>query len=159
MSDQLDLFGAAAYPAPPAAAALAAPRSAASAYPWPNAHLRAPRPPSPVAGASAESLAALASVVLLDELPPIVPGALPRVAVDRAGWDSAMAHRHYLVLRQIHHTLTPGDAEALAALSHIHLQQVEWHATGPVIITAHGLDHLQNALAGLRCASTENCDG
>lgn len=127
--------------------------------PWPNAHFRPPRPVHPLAGASAESLAALAAVVLLGEVPPAVPGAFPRVAVDRAGWDRAMAHRDHLVHQQIHGNLTPADAEALAALSYTSLQQVDWSPTGPMIITAAGYEHIANALGGLRCAAMEDADG
>jgi hypothetical protein len=164
MPSQLDLFGAPA-PAPtptappeppsPILAAAASPRP----YPWPFAHMRRPPTLAAAAGVSAGSIAALAAIELLHELPPIVPGALPRVAVDRAGWDRAMLHRQHLVLQQMNRTLTPGDAEALAALNHINLQQVDWSPTGPMILTAAGYDHLANALAGLRCAAMENQDG
>jgi len=121
--------------------------------------MRRPDPTQAFASVSTASLAALADIVLLDELPPIVPGALPRVAVDRAGWDRAMRHRQHLVQRLMARTLTPGDAEALAALNYVNLQQVDWQPTGPMIITAQGHEHITNALAGLRCAAMENADG
>jgi hypothetical protein len=163
MADQFDLFAAPAAPPSPPPAPEPSPLQAAAAsahpYPWPHAHLRAPRSVQPFAGASAESLAALADIVLLDELPPIVPRALPRVAVDRAGWDRAMLHRQHLVLRLMARTLTPGDAEALAALNYVNLQQVDWQPEGPMIITAAGYEHVANALAGLRCAAMEDADG
>lgn len=153
MLDQLDLFGAS--PAPPPAAAVAP-----APQPWrPNLHLYPPKPVQRLPGVSPASIAALADIALVDELPPIVPGASPRVAVDRAGWDRAMAHRMHLTHQQLGGTLTPGDAEALAALRYVELQQVDGWNTGPVIITAHGYDHAANALAGLRCAAQEQADG
>lgn len=166
MSDQLDLFGTppapTPKPAPPAEDLDPSPILAAAAsphpYPWPHAHMRRPDPTQAYASVSPESLAALAAIVLLDELPPIVPGALPRVAVDREGWRHAMDHRQHLVLRLMDRTLTPGDAEALAALNYVNLQQVDWQPTGPMIITAQGYDHIAHALAGLRCAAMENAD-
>jgi hypothetical protein len=157
MSDQLDLLAFLA-PAPPPPASPPQ-ESPGLAPPWPNAHLRPPRPVHPLAGPSPESLAALADVVMLDELPPVVPGSMPRIAVDRGGWDRAMAHRDHLVRQQIAGTLTPADAEALAALSYVQLQQVDWQPTGPMIITAAGYDHAANALAGFRCLAMENADG
>jgi len=167
MSDQLDLFGTppALNPAlaPPAEDLDLSPIQAAAAsphpYPWPHAHMRRPDPTQAFASVSAASLAALADIVLLDELPPIVPGAVPRVAVDRAGWHRAMHHRQHLVLRLMARTLTPGDAEALAALNYVNLQQVDWQLEGPMIITAEGYEHAANALAGLRCDAMENADG
>jgi hypothetical protein len=166
MSDQLDLFG-----APPSLNPARAPQAqdldpspllAAAAsphpYPWPHAHMHRPDPTQAFASASSESLAALADIALLDELPPIVPGALPRVSVDREGWHRAMLHRQHLVLRLMARTLTPGDAVALAALNYVNLQQVDWPPEGPMIITAAGYEHVANALAGLRCAAMENAD-
>ena len=153
MLDQLDLFGAPP-PQPPPAAAVQAPE------PWrPNIHLYPPKPAQRLPGVSAASIAALADIVLLDELPPVVPGASPRVAVNRAGWDRAMAHRMDLTHRQLGGTITPGDAEALAALRYVELQQVDGWNTGPVIITANGYEHAANALAGLCCAAQEHQDG
>lgn len=161
MSDQLDLLDVLiARPTAPAIAATPEPpQHLQPSYPWPNAHLRPPRPVNPLAGVSADSLAALAAIVLVDELPPVVPGALPRVAVDREGWHRAMDHRQALTLQQLDRTLTPADAEALAALNYINLQQVDWAPTGPIIVTAQALEHLQNARAGLRCAAMEAGDG
>jgi hypothetical protein len=167
MTDQLDLFGTLPAPAPepapqaedldlsPILAAAASPHP----YPWPHAHMRRPDPTEAFASASSESLAALADIALLDELPPIVPGALPRVSVDREGWHRAMLHRQHLVLRLMARTLTPGDAEALAALNYVNVQQVDWQPEGPMIITAAGYEHVANALAGLRCAAMEDADG
>lgn len=156
MSDQLDLFGAPPAPPPPAAV-VPAPRPLI--HPWPNAHLRPAPEILAIAGASPASLAALADIVLLDELPPAVPGTFPRVAVERAGWDRAMAHRLHLVQQMLAGTLTPGDAEALSALSHVELQRVDWSPEGPIIVTASGYDHAAQALAGLRCAAREHQDG
>lgn len=165
MADQFDLFAA------PAPVSTSAPSRAvekvdtlphpmpAPPYPWPNAHLRPPRRICTLAAPSPDSLAALAAVELLGELPPIVPGALPRVAVARAGWDRAMAHRRHLVAQRIARTIAPGDDEALSALSYTELQQVDFAPTGPVILTADGYEHLANALAGLRCAAMEAADG
>jgi len=152
MPDQLDLFAATppAAPDPPAAPTFI--------FPATNEAEKANAPSLARAGLGADSLAALAGILLLDELPPVVPGALPRVAVDRAGWDRAMDHRRSLVLRQMAGTITPGDAGALAALSHISLQQVDWSPTGPMIVTADGYEHLQDALAGLRLAARETAD-
>ncbi len=148
--NQLDLFGAP--PAPP-------PPPAAAPEPWvPNRHLYPPKPVQRLPGISAESIAALADIVLLDELPPICRGASPRVAVDRAGWERAMAHRLHLTHQQLARTLTPGDAEALAALNYVELQQVDGWNSGPVIITESGHEHATNALAGLRCAARENAE-
>jgi hypothetical protein len=66
-----------------------------------------------------------------------------------------MAHRLHLVQQMLAATLTPGDAEALEALSHVELQRVDWSPEGPIIITASGYDHAANALAGLRCAAQQ----
>lgn len=166
MADQLDLFGAA--PAPPVTTApdpeppspILAAAASPHPYPHPFASMPRPSPAQALATVSPESLAALAGIVLLHEVAPRVPGAWPCVAVDRAGWDRAMDHRQHLVLQMIRHTLTPGDAEALAALNHIQTQQTDvQHTTGPVIVTASGYDHAAQALAGLRCAARENADG
>lgn len=168
MLDQLDLFGFPIDPPPPPATATepeppsAILAAAASPHPYPHPFAAMPRPSAAEAFAtvSPESLAALAGIVLLDEVPPRVPGAWPCVAVDRAGWNRAMDHRQHLVLRMMAGTLTPGDAEALAALNHIQLQQTDvQHTTGPVLVTASGYDHAANALAGLRCAARENHHG
>lgn len=166
MADQLDLFGAP--PAPPVTTAAPAPEppspilaAAASPHPYPHPFASMPRP-SPaqaLATVSPESFAALAGIELLHEVPPRVPGTWPCVAVDRAGWDRAMDHRQHLVLQMIRYTLTPGDAEALAALSHVELQRVDWSPEGPIIITASGYDHAAQALAGLRCAAREHQHG
>lgn len=140
---QLDLF--AAPPAPP-------PAPAAPPEPWrPNPHLYPPKPVQRLHGISAESLAALAAIERLAELPPIVRGATPRVEVCRAGWERAMAHRLHLAHQQLAGTISPGDAEALAALRWVELQQVDGWTTGPVILTEAGHEHAANALAGLRC--------
>ena len=150
MLDQLDLFG-----APPAASLPPPP----PAEPWrDNIHLYPPKPVQRLPGIGADSLAALAAIQLLQELPPICPGAWPRVSVGRDGWESAMEHRMRLTRQQLAGTLTPGDAEALNALRYVELQQVDGWTTGPVIITAAGYDHLANALAGLRCAAMENAE-
>lgn len=155
MTYQFDLFAAppAPRPAPPPA-----PVARPDPYPWPNAHLRPPRRISTIAAPSPESLAAMAAIALIGELPPVVPGAFPRVAVGRDGWDRAMEHRRQLVLRQLAGTIAPGDSEALSALTHIQLQQVDFATAGPVIVTASAYEHLADALAGLRCAAQEDTD-
>lgn len=151
MSDQLDLFGTAApAPAPPPPA-------------WdPTALIKArqarPAPIRPLASVSAESLAAMAGLELLREIPegefPGIGTSWPLVAVGLAGWEAAMAHREHLVRQQIAGTITEGDREALAALQHANLQSRPWlAAASEAVLCAAAYDHLQQALAGLRCAA------
>lgn len=152
MADQLDLFAPSPSPAPappppawnPVAGILA---------------LRAPPPPiNPLASVTPASLAAMAAVELLREIPdgefPGVGTSWPLVAVGRHGWNAAMAHRDALVRQQIAGTLTQGDREALAALQHLHLHCRPWLDTPTeAVLSATAFEHLQNALAGLRCAA------
>lgn len=144
-SSQLDLFGAApaAPPPPPVPAA-------------PAARIVAPPRPSPAAafaGVDLSALAAIAGVQLLAEIED------DRIALEPAGWQAAMAERARLVQHQLAGTLTPGNAEALAALQRLQLAQVGQTPDG-AIVTAHwALEHLHDALAGLRLAATENPDG
>ena len=157
MLDQLDLFGAATpAPAPPP-------------QPWDSAAtvkalLAKPPPVRPLASVSADSLAAIAGVELLRETPegefPGIGTSWPLVAVGRAGWQAAMAHREHLVRQQLAGTLTDGDREALAALQHALLHERPWLATpAETVLTATAYDHLQQALAGLRWAAMEHADG
>lgn len=158
MVDQLDLFGTAA----------PAPATPAPPEPWdPTAlikALQAKSPPiRPLASVSAESLAAMAGVELLREIPegefPGIGTSWPLVAVGRAGWEAAMAHREHLVRQQLAGTITEGDREALAALQHAHLHTRPWLDTPTeTALSASAYDHLQQALAGLRCAVMESGD-
>lgn len=147
MSSQPDLFALA--PPPPRAA------PAPIAPPIPPA--RPVQRPSPaaerLAGLTPASVAAIAGITLLDELDG------DRVALGPVGWKAAMEHRATLVRHQITRSLTPGDAEALAALSRL---QIAWQGqtpAGAIIVAAHDFESLQNALAGLRCAMMEPQDG
>lgn len=159
MADQFDLFGAVAAPEP--APPPATPTTAAGAWVREslvraNAHLYDPPPPHPYADVSPESLAAMAGVELLREVPDEHPGigtSWPLVAVGRAGWDAAMTRREELTRRQITGTITKGDLEALAALRHLLLHHRPWLDTpAEAVFSACSYDHLQQALAGLRCA-------
>jgi hypothetical protein len=153
MPDQLDLFGTAAPSPPPPAWDSAA-----------NVKALLAKPPRvrPLASVSADSLAAIAGVEMLREIPegefPETGTSWPLVAVGRAGWEAAMAHREHLVRQQLAGTLTPGDREALAALQHAHLHTRPWLDTpSETALSASAYDHLQQALAGLRWAATPAC--
>lgn len=154
MPEQFDLFAASAPPPPPA------PFDAAATL---KALLAKPPPVRPLASVSPESIAAMAGVQLLREIPegefPGIGTSWPLVAVGRTGWDAAMAHREHLVRQQIARTITDGDREALAALQHLTLHHRPWLDTPTeAILSACSYDHLQQALAGLRCAAMEGGD-
>jgi hypothetical protein len=95
------------------------------------------------------TLAILAGVQLLAE---IEEG---RIALDRPGWDTAMAERARLVDRQIAGTLSRGQAEALAALQRLQLAQVGQTPNGAVITPTYALADLHDTIAGLRLAVRE----
>lgn len=97
-------------------------------------------------------------VTLLRELPP-GPNGVEQVALGPVGWDMAVAHRAHLVAHQLAGTLAIGDAHALAALSHLMLHDIGRTDSGAVIVPAHAYDHLQQAIAGLRCAAQEEANG
>lgn len=145
-SGQLDLFGAAPAAPLPLSPALAAPAARIVIPPRPS-------PAAAFAGVEPATLEILAGVELLAEMPDPL-GTWPRVAVGRAGWEAAMAERARLVERLLAGTLNPGQAEALAALQRLELARTG-EALGGIEIAAFGLEDLQQALAGLRLAATE----
>lgn len=117
-------------------------------------HLRTALALGQISQASLEAM----RVVLLRELPP-GPDGLDRVALGPTGWDAAREHRAHLVRQQLAGTVAIGDSHALAALTHLMLHDLGRTDDGAVIVPAHAYDHLQNAIAGLRCAAMESADG
>jgi hypothetical protein len=108
-------------------------------------HLRTALALGQISPASLEAMC----VTLLRDLPG------DRVALGPVGWDAAMIHRTHLVRQQLAGTLAIGDSHALAALSHLMLHDIGRTDDGAVIVPARAYEHLQDGIAGLRCAAID----